>query len=173
MLASLLDYYQNHAYYSYGGLDGIRELEDAWEVSVYAGRIGNPECFYVPENEKRSAAFYLRVPYVPEETSETPRYCYAVYTGEEEAESFGIYTGFRAGNEAGEGLERVSAVLVPDAQADSDGSLVTRCISETVYYEPGEIPLDAVESVFRKSAIWKKPYPVRHRNCMETGLKFR
>ena len=143
LLASLLDYYQNHAYYSYGGLDGIRELEDAWEVSVYAGRIGNPECFYVSENEKRSAAFYLRVPYVPEETSETPRYCYAVYTGEEEPESFGIYTGFRAGNEAGEGLERVSAVLVPDAQADSDGSLVTRCISETVYYEPGEIPLDA------------------------------
>ena len=40
-------------------------------------------------------------------------------------------------------MERVSAVLVPDAQADSDGSLVTRCISETVYYEPGEIPLDA------------------------------
>lgn len=65
LLASLLDYYQNHAYYSYGGLDGIRELEDAWEVSVYAGRIGNPECFYVSENEKRSAAFYLRVPYVP------------------------------------------------------------------------------------------------------------
>ena len=39
--------------------------------------------------------------------------------------------------------DRISAVLVPDAQAEPDGSLVTRCIAETVYYEPGEIPLDA------------------------------
>lgn len=37
----------------------------------------------------------------------------------------------------------MSAVLVPDAQAEPDGSLVTRCIAETVYYEPGEIPFDA------------------------------
>ena len=29
ILAGLLS---NHAYYSYGGLDGIRELEDAWEI---------------------------------------------------------------------------------------------------------------------------------------------
>ena len=42
-----------------------------------------------------------------------------------------------------DGPKRVSAVLVPDAMADPDGSLVTRCVSETVYYEPGEIPLDA------------------------------
>ncbi len=141
LLASLLDYYQENAYYSYGGLDGIQEMEDTWEIAVYAGRAGSPECFYVPEKGERSAAFYLRVPYVPGDASETPRYCYAVYTEGDEEESFGTYTGFQNGDE--HGLGRVSAVLVPDAMADSDGSLVTRCISETVYYEPGEIPLDA------------------------------
>ncbi|MEI3169617.1 MAG: hypothetical protein V8S58_18050 [Lachnospiraceae bacterium] len=72
-----------------------------------------------------------------------------------------------------EGLERVSAVLVPDAQADSDGSLVTRCISETVYYEPGEIPLDANGKRIPKICYMEETCPVRHRNCMETGLKFR
>lgn len=143
VLASLLDYYQSNAYYSYGGLDEIRELEDAWEIVLYAGRVGSPECFYVPENGQRSAAFCLRVPYVPENASGFPRYCYAVYTEEEEAESFGTFTGLWDGDETVDGPKRVSAVLVPDAMADPDGSLVTRCVSETVYYEPGEIPLDA------------------------------
>ena len=143
VLAALLDYYQENAYYSYGGLDGIREKDDGWEVSVYAGRVENPECFYVPENEKKPAAFYLRISYVPDETTEMPRYCYAIYTEKEEAESFGIYTDFKSAGKAGSGTGRVSAILLPDASADVDGNLITRCISETVYYEPGENPLDA------------------------------
>ena len=80
---------------------------------------------------------------MPENALEFPRYCYAVYTEEEEAESFGTFTDLWDGDETVDGPERVSAVLVPDAMADPDGSLVTRCVSETGYYEPGEIPLEA------------------------------
>lgn len=143
VLAALLDYYQEHGYLSYGGLDRVEETADAFEVSVYVGRNGNPECFYVPETEERSAAFYLRVPVIPE--SGSPRYTYAVYTEEEEADSFGTFVSFAddRDNLEEKAADRVSAVLVPDAQAEPDGSLVTRCIAETVYYEPGEIPLDA------------------------------
>lgn len=143
LLASLLDYYQENAYYTYGGLDRIREGEDAWEATVYAGRVGNPECFYVPENGQKQGAFYLRIPYIALEADKMPRYCYAVYTEQEDEDSFGIYTDFKEEENGGAGAERVSAVLLPDASVDSDGNLVTRCITETVYYEPGEIPLDA------------------------------
>lgn len=158
LLAAVLEYYQEHAYLSYGGVDCVEETEDVFEVSVYAGRSGNPECFYVPEAEGRSAAFYLRVPVTPE--SGSPRYTYAVYTGEDEAGSFGTFAPLTTGRdeektvtwprgekqeeeEAATWSDRMSAVLVPDAQAEPDGSLVTRCIAETVYYEPGEIPFDA------------------------------
>ena len=161
LLAAVLDYYQEHAYLSYGGVDRVEETEDAFEVSIYAGRSGNPECFYVPESGEQSAAFYLRVPVMPE--SGSPRYTYAVYTEEDEAESFGTFVSSASGRENPEQektaawanretqdeeetvvwSDRMSAVLVPDAQAEPDGSLVTRCIAETVYHEPGEIPLDA------------------------------
>ena len=158
LLAAVLEYYQEHAYLSYGGVDCVEETEDVFEVSVYAGRSGNPECFYVPEAEGRSTAFYLRIPVTPE--SGSPRYTYAVYTGEDEAGSFGTFAPLTTGRdeektvtwpkgekqeeeEAATWSDRMSAVLVPDAQAEPDGSLVTRCIAETVYYEPGEIPLDA------------------------------
>ncbi len=147
VLAALLDFYQQHAYYSYGGLDQIRETEDTLLISIYAGRTGNPECFFVPEKEERDAAFYLRVPFVPEETGKSPRYIYAVYGETESEDNFGIYADFSVlQDEHGEGEgvhSRASAVLVPDAEASSDGSLMTRCIKENVYYEPGETPLDA------------------------------
>lgn len=147
LLAVLLAYYHENGYYSYGGLDQITESEDIFEVAVYAGRTGNPECFYVPGTEKRSAAFYLRVPAVPEAVDKVPRYCYAVYTEEEEDTGFGTYTGFSTGlpdEEDGTFVSgSVSAVLVPDASVDAEGSLITRCVAENVYYGPGEIPLGA------------------------------
>lgn len=57
LLAAVLDYYQEHAYLSYGGVDRVEETEDAFEVSIYAGRSGNPECFYVPESGSRARPF--------------------------------------------------------------------------------------------------------------------
>lgn len=146
ILAALLDYYQENAYYSYGGVDRIEETEDTFLITLYAGRVGNPESFYVPERGDRSAAFYLRVPFVPQEHSGAPRYVYAVYTEAEEENSFGVYTDFAASGGDGAGTFgplRVSALLVPDAAMDADGSLITRCVTENVYYEPGETPLDA------------------------------
>ena len=97
LLAAVLEYYQEHAYLSYGGVDCVEETEDVFEVSVYAGRSGNPECFYVPEAEGRSTAFYLRIPVTPE--SGSPRYTYAVYTGEDEAGSFGTFAPLTTGRD--------------------------------------------------------------------------
>ena len=45
LLAAVLEYYQEHAYLSYGGVDCVEETEDVFEVSVYAGRSGNPSAF--------------------------------------------------------------------------------------------------------------------------------
>ncbi len=143
LMAAVLDFYQENAFYSYGGLDEICKEDDEWNVSVYAGRMGNPECFYVPEYENGQAAFYLRVPYVPQDTAEMPRYCYAVYTETDDGKNFGTYSEVVSARQDGAAAERMSAVLLPDAETDADGNLVTRCIPESVYYEPGEIPLDA------------------------------
>ncbi len=144
LLAALLNYYQENSQYSYGGIDRIREEKDFWSVDVYAGRTGNPECFFAPETDTQPAAFYRRTAYVPDDPAEPPRYLYAVYTEKEQEESFGVYTEFAetAGSADG-GSRRVSAVLMPDAAAEPDGTLVTRYITENMYYQPGEIPLDA------------------------------
>lgn len=144
LLAVLLNYYQTNSQHSYGGIDQIREEEDFWIVSIYAGRTGNPECFFAPETDTQPAAFYRRTAYVPDDPAEPPRYLYAVYTAKEQEDSFGVYTEFaEAAGPADAGSRRVSAVLTPDAAAEPDGTLVTRYITENMYYQPGEIPLDA------------------------------
>lgn len=144
LLAALLDYYQTNSQYSYGGLDQIQEEETYWLVRVYAGRTGNPECFFATETDTQPAAFYRRTVYVPDDPEEPPRYLYAVYTEKEQEESFGVYTEFAENvRPADAGSRRVSAVLMPDAAAEPDGTLVTRYVTENMYYQPGEIPLDA------------------------------
>lgn len=90
LLAAVLDYYQEHAYLSYGGVDRVwRKQRMRLKCPSMQDAVGSPECFYVPESGEQSAAFYLRVPVMPE--SGSPRYTYAVYTEEDEAESFGTF----------------------------------------------------------------------------------
>mgnify|MGYP000329138344 FL=1 len=42
---------------------------------------------------------------------------------------------------------------------DADGSLITRCVTENVYYEPGEIPLDAAGSQIPKIQYIEETVP--------------
>lgn len=38
LIVSILDYYNTHDYYNYGGVDYIKEDADSWTVGLYANR---------------------------------------------------------------------------------------------------------------------------------------
>ena len=55
----ILDYYNTHDYYNYGGVDYIKENADSWTVGLYANRTNYQCSFYVPaDGSSGDAIFY-------------------------------------------------------------------------------------------------------------------
>lgn len=154
LIYSVLDYYDTHPYYDFGGIDGIREEENNWIVSIYTGRNASQNGFFV-DSPNDGYVFFMPVPYIPEQTDKVPRTIYAVYSedGRELSDGtavFGTYRNFNIfGNSA-------SALLVTDAAADRDGNLESRTIYENVYYKTGEIPRDADGGRIQKTEYVEK-----------------
>ncbi|MDD3252935.1 MAG: SpaA isopeptide-forming pilin-related protein [Lachnospiraceae bacterium] len=154
LLATILDYYNTNDFYNYGGLERIEEEARAYGVTIYAGRLSNPPDFFVPDQSGSDAdagVIYHRVEYLPEDSGKASRYLYATYAGdldEAERNTFGRYENVLF-EEFG-GSRFVSATLIPDAQADRDGGLVTKKTERNLYYAVGETPLDAAGNPIRK-----------------------
>lgn len=141
VLISILDFYNTQSFYSYGGIHAVEENAEKYLITVYAGVLGNPANFQVQINSSEAErVIYHRVPYVPEDEADHPRYMYATYSNHPGMDGFGRYTDYK--EEIFGSTLFASATLVTDAIAEGDGTLVSKTISQNVYYVAGEIPLD-------------------------------
>lgn len=141
IILTILDYYHSNSFYSYGGIHEITGDGNRYLVTIYASCGKATADFVVPgEDLENDSIIFRRVPYLPDDRAEAPRYLYACYSGNEAEDTFGIYTDYK-GVVIG-GTYFASAVLVTDAVAAGDGSLITRTGKQNVYYKTGEIPRD-------------------------------
>ena len=76
---------------------------------------------------------YHRLPWLPDDGDESPRWIYALYTNVPDKQAFGTYENFRSWQILGS--YRCSAVLVSDAVAEGDGTLCSKTQKQNVYYE--------------------------------------
>lgn len=159
LIYSVLDYYDTHPYYDFGGIDDVREDGNSWMISIYTGRNASRDGFYV-DSPDDGYVFFMPVPYIPasyipENTDEAPRMIYAVYSedGGDLADGTAVFGRYRDFNISG---NTASALLVTDAAADGDGNLKSKIIYENVYYKTGETPRDADGRPIQKTEYVEK-----------------
>lgn len=137
LIVSILDYYNTHDYYNYGGVDYIKENADSWTVGLYANRTNYPMLFYVPADSSSGDAMFYRVASMPTDHSKRPRAIYVAYSEDAIYDPRGEMKNFSV-NEDG----TVNAILSPAVQADENGDIVNGVVTETEFYKTGETPLD-------------------------------
>lgn len=147
-ILTVLDYYNSNSFYGYGGIHDIVEDGNNYLVTVYASCYGNPANFIVLGSDPvDDSTIYHRVPYMPEDSSQSPRYVYATYSNNPDYGAFGTYSGYK-GETLG-GTYFASATLVTDAVVSGDGTLVSKTVTQNVYYQTGETPLDEAGNPIR------------------------
>lgn len=140
-ILSVLDFYNSNSFYDYGGIHDITLDGDTYLATVYASRYGNPANYIVLGSDPvDDSVIYHRVPYMPDDSSESPRYIYATYSNNPGHDAFGTYSDYKG--ETFGGTYFASARLITDAVATGDGTIATKTITENVYYLAGETPLD-------------------------------
>ena len=140
-ILSVLDYYDSHPYYSYGGIDAVEEEREHYRFTVYASVDGNPDHFMVLGSDAVTDSIICRaVDYLPADTSRPPRRIYAVYSNNPDYGAFGTYEDYS--EQAAGSSVLASATLVTDAVADAEGNLRSRTRQENVYYKTGELVRD-------------------------------
>jgi uncharacterized surface anchored protein len=151
-ILSLLDFYEQDSWYGFGGLHDCKETENSWQFRLYAGVPGSPANFAVLGPQEGEPVIYHRIPWIPDNIVESPRWMYAVYKSSPSPDAFGTYEDLCSWQTLGQ--RRYSAVLVSDARALGDGTIVSRTVGQNVYYKKGEIlrdhdgsPLQAYEWV--------------------------
>ena len=137
LIVSILDYYNTHDYYNYGGVDYIKEDADSWTVGLYANRTNYPMLFYVPADSSSGDAMFYRVASTPADHSKRPRAIYVAYSEDAIYDPRGEMKNFSV-NEDG----TVNAILSPAVQADENGDIVNGVVTETEFYKTGETPLE-------------------------------
>lgn len=148
LILTILDYYNSNSFYSFGGIHDISADQEGTDdgggichVTVYACCPENNGDFIVREGgEDGKGIIFHRIPYIPDDSGESPRYLYATYSENPEADTFGTYVNY-SGQMIG-GTYFASATLVTDASAQGDGTLVSKMVTQNVYYKTGEIPRD-------------------------------
>ncbi len=136
-IVSLVDFYGENPWYSFGGIDGYKETEDSWQFQLYAGVIGSPEDFIVLEKKEEDSTIFHRIPWIPEDKKNCPRWIYIAYSNVPGKEAFGTYKDFQSWQTLG--IYQCSAVLVSDAVAQGDGSIRSKTIKQNLYYNKGDI----------------------------------
>ena len=140
-ITSLADYYNTHAYYSYGGLDSVREDGDNYVFTVYASVNGVPSDFIViGSDEVDDSIIFHRTSYVPEVKSESPRYVYVTYSNNPAYDAFGIYDNYSS--RLVNGRYSGSATLITDGITSNGKEIVSKTLTTNVYYKKGEVVYD-------------------------------
>jgi len=141
-ILSVLDFYNTNSFYNYGGIHSIDEDTDKYLIAVYASQYGNPANFFVMGSDEVSdSIIYHRVEYLPDNVGESPQYVYATYSNNPDNDAFGTYENFIS--ELIGSRYYISATLITDAVVTGTGTLISRTVTENVYYLTGETPYDA------------------------------
>ena len=89
------------------------------------------------ERKRRIAQIFHRIPWIPEDKKNCPRWIYIAYSNVPGKEAFGTYKDFQSWQTLG--IYQCSAVLVSDAVAQGDGSIRSKTIKQNLYYNKGDI----------------------------------
>lgn len=138
---AVLDYYNSHPYYSYGGIDALEEKTGKIVFTIYAGISGNPKHFMaLGTDPEKDSIIFRAVPWLPEDQALPPRLVYADYSNNSDYGAFGTYEEYRE-KQAGSSV-LVSARLISDAEVQKDGNLIPKTVLKNEYYKPGELVRD-------------------------------
>lgn len=135
-ILSVLEFFDRNPQYNYGGIHSVQESGDTYAIEVYAGKYGNGDFMVVGSDEETDSLIYHAV-----KDEEDLRYVYAVYSNDPDQNAFGTYRDY-SGTVTG-GVVKGTATLVTEAAVDPDGNLVSKIVTQTVYYQPGEEIRDA------------------------------
>ena len=154
MIYNLIQYYMDHPYYAFGGIDTIEEEGDTYKVYIYAACPSYTDGFVVAGNDfENDSTIYRALNFDPSGTSLEPYVVYVPYTAYEADDSFGTYEDITKRTTL-TGTVKVSARLIPDVEIDSDGNLSPKMQTIYEYYNIGDTihdkdgnPVQETESV--------------------------
>lgn len=140
-VSAVLDYYNSHPYYSYGGIDAAEEKNGQLVFTVYTGISGNPEYFMVLGSDpEKDSLIFKSIPWLPADKTRSPHLIYADYSNNSDYGTFGTYEEYRETQT--ESSVFASARLISDAEAAADGTLIPKTVLKNEYYKPGELVRD-------------------------------
>lgn len=138
MIYNLVQYYMDHPYWAFGGIDRIEESTDAYTIYIYAACPLNPDGFAVAGTDfETDTIIYRGLNFDASGTDLQPYVVYVPYTSDGNGDAFGAYMNI-AKRTSLAGVIRVSATLVPDVIIDDSGNLSAKM--QTIYesYEIGD-----------------------------------
>ena len=142
MIYNLLQYYMDHPYWSYGGVDRIENTGDTYTVYIYASNPLYTDGFVAAGTDfENDSVVYKAVQWNPTDTTLAPTLVFVPYTAAEQNDSFGTYSDLKKTLSI-IGQTKASAVLHPDVVINGDGSLDAKMKVEYVTYEIGDTILD-------------------------------
>ena len=136
LVYNILQYYMDHSYYNFGGIDKIEENGNSYDVYIYAYNTLVGGSFVTSTNED-DAIIYKRIEFVPDDTSFEPYYVYVPYTTYDDSDSFGKCTSFEVSTKYG--YTTVNTILYPDVTIDGRGNLQAKTTKVPICYEIGDI----------------------------------
>ena len=138
MIYNLVQYYMDHPYWAFGGIDRIEESTHAYTIYIYAACPLNPDGFAVAGTDfETDTIIYRGLNFDASGTDLQPYVVYVPYTSDGNGDAFGAYMNI-AKRTSLAGVIRVSATLVPDVIIDDSGNLSAKM--QTIYesYEIGD-----------------------------------
>lgn len=147
MIRTLLSYYEECPWWSYGGVDELRKEGDQWICTLYQAVPELGEGFFISGKDSSEAErIYWRKGWEPSDPGKCPRWVYAVYgiSGGEGVFGRIVRAEWENGTETGEtgaGIRAITAEVTPDFTVSHEGDLVPWLQEFPVYHSRGEIVL--------------------------------
>lgn len=141
MIRNLIQYYIDHPYYNFGGIDSYLDYSDRTEFLIYASDTNTSGTFAFKSTNSDGYEVYARKGFDPQDTDFEPYYVYVKYTEDgNEDDAFGYYTNLKTGMLSS--TTYISAMLTPDAQVEPDGTITAKIGKTTKCYKKGELVYD-------------------------------
>ena len=177
MIRNLIQYYIDHPYYNFGGIDSYLDYSDRTEFLIYASDTNTSGTFAFKSTNSDGYEVYARKGFDPQDTDFEPYYVYVKYTEDgNEDDAFGYYTNLKTGMLSS--TTYISAMLTPDAQVEPDGTITAKIGKTTKCYKKGELVYsgrkslpDMTQRAENTSSI--SMCHIRMRTAMSTRMRMR